>query len=448
MHDQIVPAGVELFQLTSVIILVSYFISRTSVYYRVVFQQGSLKDKLLLILFFGALSIYGTMSGFSLFGAQANVRDLGPIIAGLTCGPLVGLGAGIIGVLYRVSLGGITMIPCCLATLLSALIAGFVWWYHKKRFIGTLPAVILVLILELVHVWLVSLLTPDTPGLDEILWTMGTSGMALNCIGMFCFSVVFHNYLLEKKTGEELKRRNTELEIAFQIQESILPSHFPDIQGFQVTAYSKPAREVGGDFYDFIQFEKNECGFLIADVSGKSIPAAIFMGLSCMTIRAAAEWVRHPGKAVSLANNLIYKYVESGMFFSLFYGILDAETGNVRYCNAGHPPPVLVRKDGGIQLLTKTGKIIGFEKDEVYHDETVMLNVGDLLFCYTDGVSESTNKEGDMYGMPRISRVLAEVREQATEEVVSSILSDISQFIGKSPQSDDITVLMIKRTEL
>ncbi len=445
MLDKVIPAGLALFQLISVIILGSYFISRTTFFYRVVFLQGTARDHVLLILFFGALSIYGTMSGISLFGAQANVRDLGPIIGGLTCGPVVGMGAAFIGIAYRLSLGGVTAVPCCLGTLIAGISAGIIWYSHGKRFIGTIPAIILVVVLELIHTSLVWILTPDFSGLYEIQITMGTTGLGLNVIGMLCFSLIFTNYVLERKTREELDRTAAELDIARKIQVSFLPAELPGIDGYELAAFSRPARDVGGDFYDIISFEGNEYGFLIADVSGKSIPAAIFMGLSCTSIRASAEWVHLPSLAVERANNLVCKYAESGMFFSLFYGILDAGSGRIRYVNAGHPPPVVLTQNGGSRFLTHTGTIVGFTEDAQYREGEFTMQPGDILVCYTDGVTECIDRAGSYFGRERLVSCIQKAGHRPAEEILKEVHAVVMQFAGDVPQFDDITLLVIKR---
>jgi len=393
------------------------------------------------------MSVYGTMSGISIFGAPANVRDLGPVIAGLTCGPFVGLGAGIIGVLYRYSLGGPTVIPCCISTIIAGLSAGIIWYYNKKEFIGLKKAVALVIFLEMLHVILVYMIAGQAPDINDIIFTLGTSGLILNVIGILCFSIIFQNYVIEKRNKDILQREKMELEIARDIQNDLLPGASPQIPGYDIEAFSRPAREIGGDFYDYIQFGDGDLGFVIADVSGKSIPAAIYMGLSCKTVHASLEWVSDPGKAIGIANDLICEYSKIGMFLSAFYGVLNPDTGLLRYVNAGHPPSVLIRENGVIEYLNKTGMVLGVEKGKRYRVEKTILNKGDLLFCYTDGITDCMNSAGEIIKIEKIIKILQQNPDLSNKNLIKEVIREIDHFAGKSPQFDDITLITVRRIE-
>lgn len=447
MPELIVDVGFELFQLISVITLASYFIIRTSIFHRVVIRTGSIWDRLLITLFFGALSIYGTMSNIWLNGSPANVRDLGPVIAGLMFGPWIGIGVAGIGAVFRFSLGGVTVIPCTLTTLLAGVLAGAVWRLNNKRFIGTVPAVIFIIFIEAMHLGLILLIAGDSPEVRAILEFMWSIMLPLYIIGISVFSIIYANYIIEQKDREELERKQVELRSAHEIQNSFLPNHSPVLSNYDLFACTYPAREVGGDFFDYIPFDDGRVGFVIADVSGKSIPAAIFMALSCTMVRVSASCIQRPDLAARQVNSLITRYAESGMFFSMFYGILSPDDGVVTYVNAGHPPPILIRQNRDVLELPRTGSIIGFLEDQIFTESDVELEEGDLLVCYTDGVTEARRADGEMFGKIRLHEVIATVRSKPSEEVAGCIIDEINRFVGETPQFDDISLLIVQRSE-
>jgi len=442
-----VDLGLELFQIICVITLASYFIIRTGIFNRVLSGKGSIKDKFLIIFFFGALSIYGTISKLTLFGSMANVRDLGPVIAGLTFGPWIGLGTAIIGAAFRFSLGGVTAVPCTITTIIAGVSAGLLWYLNKKRYIGTLHAVIFIILLELVHLALILLIAGTGPEVQKILKYMWTTMLPLYIIGIVIYSVVYLNYRTEKKNLEELVEKQFELKSAYEIQNSFLPRHPPVVPGYDLYACTCPAREMGGDFFDYFPLDDGKIGFVIADVSGKSVPAAIFMALSCTIVRVAARWIQKADQVVNRVNTLITWFAESGMFFSMVYGVVSPVEGTVHYVNAGHPPPVLLRKNKEIEELQRTGTIIGFKEDRTFGEAAIVLKDGDLIVCYTDGVTEARSKDGTMFGKERLCEVIAGCQSKGAEETVGSILDEIRQFTGDTAQFDDITLLILKKTD-
>ncbi|HWQ68230.1 MAG TPA: SpoIIE family protein phosphatase [Methanospirillum sp.] len=447
MIDLIINVGFELFQIICVITLGSYFIIRTGPFNRVLGSVGSIRDKFLLILFFGMLSIYGTMSNIVLFGSPANVRDLGPICAGLTFGPWIGIGSAIIGATFRYSLGGITVIPCTLTTLISGLLAGFVWIINKKRVIGKLSAIFFILCIEIIHFGLILFIAGDGPEVMSILENMWVIMLPLYIIGILIYSLVFQNYITEVKNREELERKQVELMSAQEIQKSFLPDLAPVVPGYSIYAQTISAREVGGDFYDYISFDDDRFGFVIADVSGKSVPAALFMALSCTMVRVSSQWVQRPDLAAEQVNKLIARYADSGMFFSMFYGVITPKDGVVNYVNAGHPPPIIFREKGSFDEIHLTGSIIGFMEHQVFREATFTLFRGDLLLSYTDGVTEARRSDGEMFGKERLYNVVDKNRSKSAKEIVDIIMGEIRAFVDEEPQYDDITLLTIKREE-
>jgi len=445
MYDLPFSIIFELVQLVCVIILASYFFIRTKVFQRCISGHGSSRDKIILTLVFGAFSIYGNVSGIWLYGSEANVRDLGPVIAGLLFGPGIGVSSAIIGAVFRFSLGGVTVIPCTLTTLFAGIFAGLIWWVNKKKYIGTFRAILFILLLEIIHLTLIILLSGTSIDVLAIVTTMWILMVPLYVIGISVFSIIYEQYVAELKDHEELQRQQIELNSATEIQKGFLPKEMPTVPGYEIHASSTPAREVGGDFFDFISSDNGDLGLAIADVSGKSVPAALFMGLSCTAVRICSRWVFSPSSLLGQVNSHIVRYAESGMFFSIFYALLKPGSGIVSYVNAGHPSPILF-KDTDILELSRTGPIIGFMDGEEFLEKEIVLHDRDLLVCYTDGVTEAKRSDGEMFGKERLIQVVLSLREKPLPEINDMILAEISRFADDTPQFDDISLVIVRRT--
>jgi PAS domain S-box-containing protein len=248
-----------------------------------------------------------------------------------------------------------------------------------------------------------------------------------------------------RRTEETLERSKSELRIASDIQRSFLPEHIPPVAGFDLAAISVPAMEVGGDFYDFIPARDGGLGMVIADVSGKSVPAALFMALSRTIVRANATHHQSGTEVLQDANNMISTDSRSGMFVTLFYGVLDEKTRNLVYANAGHPPPLLFRgSTGDFVELEVTGIALGALCGMEYEERRMSLSTGDVLVLYTDGVTEAINHDVVQYGTKRLRSVVRKSHSLSAQEIMESILEDISRFSGDQAQFDDITMIIVK----
>ena len=248
-----------------------------------------------------------------------------------------------------------------------------------------------------------------------------------------------------RKTTAEKERYIKELEIAKEIQESILPESTPDIPGFETGAVTIPAMEIGGDLYDFIPVEGNRWGFTIADVSGKGVSAALFMAISRNLIRASGRALADPSAAIRQANRLMYQDNRSNMFITVFYGVLDPLRMTFAYVNAGHNPPLLVRGDPP-EIISLEGKgiALGVVPDVNITPGILTLERGDLIVMYTDGVTEAFNKEDVDFGEERLMAFVRRNRARPAGEIISGLLEEIRQFAGNAPQSDDITLVVLR----
>jgi PAS domain S-box-containing protein len=247
-----------------------------------------------------------------------------------------------------------------------------------------------------------------------------------------------------------LARSNAELQIAAEIQKSFMPEVIPQITGFDIAARTVMAKEVGGDFFDVIPFEiialdKGTLGLLIADVSGKGVPAALFMALSRIVVRVNALWHRDPAKAIYDANNIITHDSRSGMFVTLFFGTLRETDRTLTYVNAGHNPPVFFRNcDGTLEDLMPTGIVLGAVENRKYFSRTLTIGPGDIVVMYTDGVTESINAQEELFGEDRLNSIIRDNARLPAQEILDRILSAVREYTGDLPQFDDITLMVIK----
>ena len=248
----------------------------------------------------------------------------------------------------------------------------------------------------------------------------------------------------------QLESLKSDLCIASEIQQAILPRIFPPFpdmcQYLGIAASMTAAKDVGGDFYDFFQLDSDRIGFLIADVCGKGIPAAIFMAVSRTVIRTTGLRGLSPAECIDVSNKLIAADSVDCMFVTVFYGIYNVKTGEVVYCNAGHNPPHILKSDCGIEILPKPkNMVVGAMDFAVYKQDTVQLEKGDALVLFTDGVTEAMNPQKEEFGVARLNDSLQDAAMRSPQEIIDTVKADIKTFADGAEQSDDITMLVIKR---
>jgi sigma-B regulation protein RsbU (phosphoserine phosphatase) len=219
-----------------------------------------------------------------------------------------------------------------------------------------------------------------------------------------------------------------------------MPTH----PNWQIAARWRTARQVGGDFYDMIELPGNKLGVFIADVADKGMPAALFMALTRTLVRAAVLETKTPAEALSRVNALLLPDTQQGMFVTAVYGELDMETGTFTYVNAGHNPPFWVKSNGELEKLTRTGIALGAVSDPNISQETILLEPGDTLLLYTDGLTEAFSPEGDLFGEIRLVDVMTSLNVTTVEDLLLSIEECLNEFIDPLPLSDDLTMLAIR----
>ncbi|HKF36465.1 MAG TPA: SpoIIE family protein phosphatase, partial [Ktedonobacteraceae bacterium] len=243
---------------------------------------------------------------------------------------------------------------------------------------------------------------------------------------------------------EERARIEQEMRTAHNIQQSLLPKEVPELAGWQFTRYYEPAKEVGGDFYDFLPFDDGQLGIVIGDVSGKGVPAALVMATTRTMLRTAAVATASPGEVLARVNDLLSADITSGMFVTCFYALLDAESGQLQYANAGHDPPYR-HHDGGASELWATGMPLGMMPGSCYEEFNVTLAPGDGVLFYSDGIVEAHNEHREMFGFPRLMRLVGAHEDGKT--LKQFILDDLAAFTGADwEQEDDVTMVALHRT--
>jgi sigma-B regulation protein RsbU (phosphoserine phosphatase) len=245
----------------------------------------------------------------------------------------------------------------------------------------------------------------------------------------------------------ERERMMQELEIARNIQQSLLPDNTPVVEGADVTALSLPAKQVGGDFFDFIPISDNKLGLVIADVSGKGVPAALFMALSRALMRANSLNDPRVSHSVIQTNRLILDCATSGLFVTLFYAIINTQTRTLKYVSAGHNPPILYKnRTGDIQMLEADGIALGVMDDIELEEKEITLEEDDLLVLYTDGVTEATNLQDEEFGEQRLIQYISEHHTLSASQLIMHIKDAAMSFAGEAPQFDDFTLMIVKIT--
>lgn len=255
--------------------------------------------------------------------------------------------------------------------------------------------------------------------------------------------------LLERqiKDSEERQRISTELDVATRIQADMLPCifpAFPDRPEFDIYATMNPAKEVGGDFYDFFMVDDTHLAIVIADVSGKGVPAALFMVIGKTLINDHTKPGTDLGEVFSEVNELLCRSNNEGLFITAFEGVLNLVTGEFSFVNAGHEMPFIARAGGAYEAhRLRPGFVLAGMEDMVYQSGSIQLSPGDKIFQYTDGVTEATNAAHELYGMKRLTEVLARNTDKKPAELLPIIKADIDAFVGEAPQFDDITMLCV-----
>lgn len=243
---------------------------------------------------------------------------------------------------------------------------------------------------------------------------------------------------------EKLIALEQELSLASEIQQSILPQIFPDNENYEIYAEMIPAKNIGGDFFDFFQIDDKRLGLVIGDVSGKGMPSALYMAVSRSLLKSTALTGVSPADCFSHVNTLLSQDNTSRLFVTVFYGILHLDTGELVYSNGGHNLPYMIRRDGTVEAIAKTGNtVLGFLEYLPYDNATITMAPGDSLLLYTDGITEAMNANKDFFAEERLETALKTLSDVSSKQIVSDIIKETQAFAAGFPQSDDITGLAV-----
>jgi sigma-B regulation protein RsbU (phosphoserine phosphatase) len=250
--------------------------------------------------------------------------------------------------------------------------------------------------------------------------------------------VMLHEQLIEKQ------RLQAQLEIARQVQLELLPPRDPKLEGFDISAYNFPTEEVSGDYYDWVRIYEDQIGIVIADVSGKGVPAALLMAFLRASLRAASHIGYAPHISMSKVNYLLWESIERNQFVTAFYGILDATNRTLAYSNAGHNPPVLIDANGEAQFEERGGVPLGMFRDSRYYEYYETIEPGQILVLYTDGVTEATNPAGEEYGRDHLVAAIRQSRELSAREMIDFLHRDLMDWTDGRGATDDVTFFIVK----
>ena len=260
-------------------------------------------------------------------------------------------------------------------------------------------------------------------------------------------SLKLHMKELERTTAAK-ERIESELRVATEIQTSMLPRTFPpfpDRREFDIFATMAPAREVGGDFYDFFFVDQNKLCFVIGDVCGKGIPAALFMAISKTLLKTEALRGLSPEQIITRVNDILYPDNELSMFFTSFCVILNTESGEILFANGGHNPPLICTADGEFKFIQMSKSlVVGVMPDAKFECQKLILKPNDVIFMYTDGVTEAENPEEKLFSSDRLKNCLSNLKDRDPAYIINTIRAEIETFTSGMPQSDDITMLALK----
>jgi len=245
----------------------------------------------------------------------------------------------------------------------------------------------------------------------------------------------------------ERERAEQELQVARRIQQASLPQEVPPLEGWQINPYFRPAREVGGDFYEFFELPNGQLGFAVGDATGKGVPAALVMTATCAFLGGVATASgSSPGEVLAQVNEAVLARIPPNMFVTCFYGVLDPSSGHFSYANAGHNLPCCCHVEGASTELKARGMPLGLMEGMSYEENETILTVGESVLFYTDGLTEAHNSQGEMFGTPRLRNLLGE-RFESGRALSATLMEELGRFTGEGwEQEDDITLVTLRRS--
>ncbi len=431
----------------AVILVVAAFIGGSELLIKFTDEKRAWKYSIIAGVLGGVFGVYGNISGVSFNGAVISVRDIGPMLAGFTGGPIGGLIAGLVAGLHRLFMGGITAQACVVATCSIGLICGFISQKYRKIVEKPGWALVIGSVMEAFHLSIVlAMVKPFETALD-IVRHIAIPFILVNAIGFTMMITIITYTERQRKLTLERSRLQSELEVANVIQHSLLPvinESYPGREEIDVSAFMEAAKEVGGDFYDTFFVDKNHIAFVIGDVSGKGVPAALFMASSKIILQNCIRDIPDLSEAIGTANHVLCERNEADMFVTVWAGVLDLTTLELEYISAGHNPPVHISNGKAEFFKTKNGFVLAGMDGVKYKKYTVQLNRGDTVILYTDGIVEAETEKHELFGDDRLIACLDGKGGSSAASITELVKNSVNAFVDGNSQFDDMTLLCFK----
>ena len=434
---------VRLVSSLSVFIVIAGLIGGSDIVSSIVTSKSKRLHAFLIGVAGGAFGVYGNLSGIDVNGAIVTIRDIGPMLAGFLAGPLAGIVAGLVAGIHRYTMGGITAEACVVATGLIGILCGWLSRDLQGRIFTPIWAFTVGVLMEGMHLIIVMLMVKPQETAEEICRQIALPFIFINATGFMMLIFLIKYIWNQKALAEERSRLRSELQAATVIQHSLLPTvtdRNPGCEELDLRASMNAAKEVGGDFYDFFFTDDTHLALVIADVSGKGIPAALFMANAKQTIQSCVRDYHDLSKAVFAANNSLCQNNEAEMFVTAWIGIINLETGRLRYVNAGHNHPVLIT-DKPSFISERSGVVLAAMEDMPYKENVLEMNKGDKILLYTDGITEAENSSHELFGDDRLLECLMQSYCDSVEETMKKVDQSVAGFVQEHDQFDDMTMM-------
>ncbi len=432
---------ISLVDCTCFLLILFYLITRAQFFYDLLTAKDKPQKHIVLALLFAAVSIYGVLVGAVFQRTVMSISIVGPIAGAVICGLRVGAGAGVLGAAAGLLVHG-SMIQAAMP--LAGVAAGLYCMARAKTSSGkVLDAAIITFCCAILTELAIFFFSPSEAH-EKLLMPMSALISVLGVTGMV---FLIERLIEERQTSAAKEFIDSELRIASDIQMSIVPKTFPPLHNLpdlDVFAVLKPAREIGGDFYDFFSIDEDHFFFAVGDVASKGMPAALFMAVSRTLIKTNAEPGIGPELILKHVNDNLCRGNDSSISVTVFCGIINIRSGEVVYSNAGHTPPYIYRKDGNLKPASlPEGMALGIEEGFVYGRDSLVLEPGDAIVVYTNIVDSVVDSNMRMYDALRLEKIIKSDPSTASRGIVSRIIKDVESFIAGVEQSDDITILSL-----
>ncbi len=437
----------DMLEKSCVMAVVAYLLLRTKFFVNMFNNVWTLREEAIAAGVFITFSLYGAANGLQVGGNVVALIHSGAILAGLLAGPKLGMTVGAMNALIRYSLGGEHLAVASFLAFLSGAAAGGYYYFRGGKVVTTKEAALFTAVFEVFARCLALAAAVDKVAAIQLQFFILVPMLLGNVVMVVIFIFVVATLREERRNRMVRERLEAELSMAREIQLSLVPKDFgPFSEQSRLAIYGllEPAREVGGDIYDFFFLDKDRLCFMIGDVSGKGMPAALLMAATRTLFKAQADREDDIAEIVTRVNQGLCRGNESVQFVTLFCGILHLASGELKYCNAGHNPPYLRDARGQWKLLCERhGPAAGVDEDRVYDSTCRQLLPGDMLLLYTDGVTEAQNDKAEMFSAKGVEHLLQSEPSGKPDVFIPLLMQAVVSFAGGAEQFDDVTMLAL-----